>query len=104
MGLQAREESDFGGTFKWGADTYPCSFSVIGFGGRFVNGGLSPNAEVTLTIRQEILPATVVFAVGKTFTATDKKGITRGLKIASEGIRDCIYAWELTCDSPNQKA
>lgn len=103
-GLLQREASDYGATVNYAGVVYPCSLGTIGFGARLVAGGFSPHAETTVVIRKSILPANTVFATGQTFAVTDGNGDLRNLKIASEGIRDLIYAFELTCDDPSQNA
>jgi hypothetical protein len=103
-GLMEREDSDFGATFTYGAlKGLPCSLGTIGYGGRLVAGGISPNAEATIVIRKSVLPGDNL-KVGNSIVVTKGDGKAKNLKIAKEGIRDCIFAWELTLDDQNQNA
>lgn len=102
MALCAFESSDFGGTITYAGKIYPCSVGSLGVGSRFVAGGFSPNMEATVVVRKGVLD--VAFKTGERIGVTDGNGTTRALKIANEGVRDCIFAWELTCDSVNQNA
>lgn len=98
------EASGFGASFTYGKTSGPCSLGTIGFGGRLVAGGISPNAEATIVIRKSVLPGDNL-KVGQPFVATKNgDGKTKNLKIAQEGIRDCIFAWELTLVDQNQNA
>jgi hypothetical protein len=103
MGLMARECSGFGATFQYGTITGPCSLGAIGFGGRIVSSGISPNAETKVVIRKTVLPDAELES-GQPLSVTDRSGKSRALKIATEGIEDLIYAWEITCNDPNQNA
>lgn len=95
------EASDFGATFVYGTTTGPCSLGTIGFGGRLVSSGISANAETTVVIRKSLMPGAELES-GQPITVADKTGKARALKIATEGIKDAIYAWEITCDDANQ--
>jgi hypothetical protein len=101
-GLLARESSDFGGSFVHAAGKGPCSLSVIGFGARLVDGGFSPHSEVTIAIRKSVLDTT--FKTGQPIEITDGNGDIRDLKIASQGITDGIFFWELICNDPRENA
>ncbi len=103
VALMAREDSDFGGTLTYGADDYPCSIGTTGFGARLVAGGFSPNAEITITLRKSVFDPDGLDA-GQPLTVKDANGLARSLKIATEGVKDCVYAWELTCNDLNQNA
>lgn len=101
--LLAFEASDFGATFTTtNAQPLPCSFGTLGHNNRLTAGGFSPNDEATIVVRKTVTG--IQFRTGQSITVTDSAGSVRTLKIASEGIRDCIYAWELTLDSINQRA
>lgn len=102
-GLVQREGSDYGGSFRYGTNDYPCSMGTTGFGARLVSGGFSPHSEVTITVRKSVIPD-AQFKSSQPMTVTDKQNQSRRLMIAEEGIRDCIYAWELTLKDPNTNA
>jgi len=101
-GLIAREQSYFGATLAWSNKTAPCSMGTTGFGGRLTTGGISPGTEVKVTVRKEVLNCEL--KVGKAFKLTDSQGVQLALKIARDGIRDCIFAWEIDFVDENQNA
>lgn len=102
--LMAQESTDFGGMIKDGKSSYPCSMGTTGMAARLVAGGFSPNAEVLVTVRKSAMAGVPAYKTGRPLQLTSRDGTTRNLKIAQEGIRDCIYAWELTLDDANQNA
>jgi|GEM_PF-4358981 len=102
IALMAFESSDFGGRCILQKQDVPCSPGSIGVGSRFVAGGFSPNAEQTVVIRKSVF--TGIPKTGQPITVTDGNGTSRALKVANEGVRDCIFAWELTVDDSNQNA
>ena len=102
-GLLAFESTDFGATFKTTAGvTGPCSYGTKGYGGRFTGAGISPGSEAIVVIRKAVLKGPL--KIGDLFQITDGSGTVHKFKIATEGIRDCIFAWELTLNDPNQNA
>lgn len=101
-GLLAFESSDFGATFTAYGVTGPCSFGTKGYGGRFVGAGISPGSEAIVVIRKAVLGK--LMKIGDRFQITDGNGTVHQFKIATDGIRDCIFAWELTLNDPNQNA
>jgi hypothetical protein len=101
-GLQARECSAFGATLTYASKQYPCSTGTIGFGGRFVGTGFAPGSDCIITLRKSVLDAD--FKVGQSMSVELRNGDSREFKIVSDGIRDCVYAWELTLNDPNQNA
>lgn len=104
MSLIQQEDTDFGGTIKIGQVEFPCSLGTLGFSARLVPGGISSGVDTILTVRKSVVPSSLVITPNMPLTAKDKCGIERKLKIASGGVRDCLYAWELTCDDQNQNA
>lgn len=103
LGLVTREQSSFGGTLSFGNNqSAPCSMGTAGFGGRLTAGGISPGTEVLVTVRKEVLKCDL--KVGQFFSLTDAFKNTRDLKIARDGIRDCIFAWEINFVDRNQNA
>ena len=96
------EASDFGGTATLGGATVPCSPGSMGIGSRLLEGGFSPNAEATVVIRKSQYATKP--KVGMAITVTDGNGTAQRLKITDDGVRDCVFAWELTCDNVVQGA
>lgn len=102
--LAQAETSDFGAILNYGGVDYPCCPGSLGYGGRFVSGGISPNAELIITLRKSLFPVLPTFKTGQPATVTWNNGLSKAVKIASEGVRDCIYAYELTCNDLNEGA
>ena len=102
--LLTQEASDFGATLTYNAATYPCSIGDAGVNARFVQGGFSPNVEIMVVIRKSVLPAGTVLKVGTLLAIQDAFGTVRNMKIAADGVRDLVFAWQLNCSDVNQNA
>jgi hypothetical protein len=78
---------------------YPCTQIITGFGGLFVLGGQSPRVDTMIFIRKSALPDGTAFGIGDDLTVTrNSTGEKRDLKIKPDlGMRDLVFAWELTC-------
>jgi len=105
--LQEMEQSDItGARVSYAGGDYPCTMVVEGMGSIFIPGGQSPKAETTIYIRKAVLPDDVEFRPGHNLDATrNSTGGNKALTIAQDlGIRDLVFAYELTCVDRNENA
>ena len=106
LGLTQIEDGDFGGMMLHSVGNvnydYPICLGIFAHGGRIVEGGISTEAEMSVTVRKSVVPAGLSFRVGQNVVVTLKNGTTHNLKISKEGVRDVVYAYELMLSSRTQ--
>ncbi len=110
MGMDALLELESmdltGGTLNYGGAEFACCAPVLGTADMLGVGGFSKVTELQIFVRKAVLPEKLEFHSGDPiFFQRKATGERRELKISQHmGVRDFVFAWELTAQDVNEGA